>query len=154
VAAQVESCRKVFEQHGLNCQSPQDYPTHEGPCQTWFDVLYQAPFVLRADLPPNRVVAFLLAQEELAGAAGMLVDFGCGRITASLAELTHAAWRRWCDAAASQGGTTVLERAPEAFRRGHAVFGRPRADWTIMHHIKAALDPHGILAPGRLPGKR
>jgi FAD/FMN-containing dehydrogenase len=154
VAAQVESCRKVFEQHGLSCQSPQDYPAHEGPCRTWFDVLYQAPFVLRADLPPNRVVAFLLAQEGLTSGAGMLVDFGCGRITASLAELTDAAWRRWCDAAAGQDGTTVLERAPEAFRRGHAVVGKPRADWTIMHHIKAALDPHGILAPGRLPGKR
>jgi len=154
VAAQVESCRKVLEQHGLSCQSPRDYPAHEGPCQTWFDVLYPAPFVLRADLPPNRVVAFLLAQEEWTSEAGMLVDFGCGRITASLADLADAAWRGWGDAAAGQGGTVMLERAPEAFRRGHAVFGKPRADWTIMHNIKAALDPHGILAPGRLPGKR
>ncbi len=154
VDAQVAGCRKGLEQHGLTCRSPAEYPALEGACQAGWELLYQAPFVMRVDLPPNRVVAFLSAQPELAGQAAIQVDWGCGRITVSLPDLADADWARWCGAAASEAGTAVLEQAPEAFRRGHDVFGKPRGDWKIMHNLKQALDPHGILAPGRLPGGR
>ena len=154
VDAQLAGCREGLEKHGLTCQSPWEYPAREGVCQTFFDLHYRSPFLLRVDLPPNRVVAFLAAQRQLASEAGMLVDWGCGRIIASLPDLADAAWTRWCDAAAGEEGTVVLGKAPDAFRREHDVFGTPRADWKIMHNVKAALDPHGIWAPGRLPGKK
>ena len=154
VDAQVDGCRKGWEQHGLSCRPAGEYSALEGACQAFFDLLYEAPFVLRVDLPPNRVVAFLSAQEELTGGAGLLVDWGCGRITASLPDLAGSAWTRCCDVAAGEAGTAVLDKAPDAFRRRYSVFGKPRPDWTIMHNIKQALDPQEILAPGRLPGKR
>jgi hypothetical protein len=138
----------------LSCRPAGEYSALEGACQAFFDLLYEAPFVLRVDLPPNRVVAFLSAQEELTGGAGLLVDWGCGRITASLPDLAGSAWTRCCDVAAGEAGTAVLDKAPEAFRRRYSVFGKPRPDWTIVHNIKQALDPQEILAPGRLPGKR
>lgn len=152
--AQVEGCSQGLTEHGLSCQSPWEYPAQEGICQTFFDLLYQAPFLLRVDLPPNRAVGFLADQQELTGGAGLLADLGCGRITVALPELADAAWTLWCAAAALHEGTVVLDKAPEAFRRKHDVFGTPRADWTLMHNLKQALDPQGILAPGRLPGRR
>jgi FAD/FMN-containing dehydrogenase len=47
----------------------------------------------------------------------------------------------------------MLEKAPLAFKEQNDVFGKSRPEWKIMHRIKAALDPHHIFAPGRLPGK-
>jgi FAD/FMN-containing dehydrogenase len=38
-------------------------------------------------------------------------------------------------------------------KKHNDVFGTTRPEWKIMHRIKAALDPHNIFAPGRLPGK-
>jgi FAD/FMN-containing dehydrogenase len=84
----------------------------------------------------------------------LLVDWGCGRLTAGLADLAADAWPLWHAAAAALDATVVLEKAPDGFRQEQDVFGPPRADWELTHKIKLALDPHGILAPGRLPGRR
>ncbi|MCY2992189.1 MAG: FAD-binding protein [Planctomycetota bacterium] len=153
VDVQVEGFRTWLSQHGWSCQSPWEYAAQEGVCAAYFESLYRASFLLRADLSPDRVVAFLSAQPELTHGAGMLVDLGCGRITASLSDLADPEWARWCETVEAQEGNVVLEKAPEAFRQRHDVFGTPRSNWTLMHKIKLALDPHGILAPGRLPGR-
>jgi FAD/FMN-containing dehydrogenase len=153
VDAQVEGFRAGLAQHGLSVPSSWEYPAQEGVCQAFFGTLYQAPFVLRVDLAPNRIVSLLSDWQELTRGAGLLVDWGCGRLTAGLTDLGADDWALWHAAAAALEATVVLEKAPDAFRQTHDVFGPPRADWTLMHKIKMALDPHGILAPGRLPGR-
>ena len=84
----------------------------------------------------------------------MLVDFGCGRVTAGLSSLSDADWFRLCTLAAELGGYVILERAPYEFKARHDVFGPPRPEWQLMHRLKEALDPHSVLAPGRMPGVR
>ncbi len=154
VEAQVEGCRGGLTQHGLRLGAAEEYPAREGACQKAFEALYQAPFVLRMDLPPQRIVELFSNWRELTCDAELLVDWGCGRLTAGLVDLHADAWPVWLAAAAVLDANVVLEKAPDAFRQDHDVFCPRRADWDLTHKLKLALDPHGIFAPGRLPGRR
>lgn len=152
VKYQCDAVGSMLEAAGMNEPSFQEYDPREGIFAAVWDDLYQGAFVLRADLPMDRTAAFLTDHAALLAETRMLVDFGCGRITAATEELTDEAWARWNAAACGAGGTVILEKSPESFRRTHEGFGMPRAEWPLMHRIKAALDPEGIFAPGRLPG--
>ena len=56
-------------------------------------------------------------------------------------------------AAAEEGVSIAVETAPPGWKRGRAVFHPPppEAIRALSRRLKAALDPAGILAPGRLP---
>ncbi len=153
VQSQAEGCRTLLDKAGLCEKSSQEYSPSEGPLGEVFDTLYQATFVLRADLPLDRVAGFLSDHADLLRGSALLADFGCGRITASTSELADDAWTRWGEAALAAGGSVILDKAPEAFRQRHDVFGLARPDWQLGHKIKAALDPGHVFAPGRMPGK-
>ncbi len=56
--------------------------------------------------------------------------------------------------AEARGGRLVLERAPLALRRTVGVFGTPPAAAETMRALKRALDPAGILGPGRMAFER
>jgi FAD/FMN-containing dehydrogenase len=154
VQSQVASCRTLIEKGGLSRAEDRGYSPREGMCRSLFETLYQAPFVLRADVPPDRVAELLAAQQSLLGEAEVLVDFGCGRILASMSSLSDDAWQQWCGAAREAEGHVILEKAAEPFRRSHDVFGPAREDWPLMDRVKAALDPYGVFAPGRRPGRK
>ncbi len=151
---QVESCRGLLEKAGLGRVAARDYPPRDGVCQGPFESLYQAPVVLRADLPPDRAAPLVSAHGELLRDWGVLVDLGCGRITAGGPSLPDGAWDAWCGIARKAGGHCILEKAPGPVRRACDVFGPPREDWPLMHRIKEALDPHRVFAPGRMPGRK
>jgi len=158
VGAQVEGLRQGLAQHGFTSPSSWEYSPLDGVCQDFFELLDRAAYRLRVDLPPNQVLGFLSARRDLAPAAGMLADLGCGRVTVGVSELSAAQWAQWCAAAEDFEGTVVLEKLPDqasdAFHSDGGVWGPPRPDWALMHKIKTALDPRGIFAPGGLPGKR
>ena len=87
-----------------------------------------------------------------ASQAAVLIDFGCGRIMTATPGLTDEGWTRLESTARKMEGHTILEKATREFAGRHDVFGSPRADWRVMHRVKAKLDPHNVFAPGRLPG--
>ncbi len=154
VEFQGESCRGLFEKAGLGRAAARDYAPREGMCRAFFEAVFQSPVVLRADLPPDRVGRLLSAQGEPLQGWAVVVDFGCGRITAAGPSLPDGAWDAWCGVARKAGGHCILEKAPEAVRRACDVFGQAREDWPLMHRLKAALDPHRVFAPGRMPGRK
>jgi glycolate oxidase subunit GlcD len=154
VQSQAEGCRMLFEKAGLSTSSSREYGPREGPLGEFSDLLYQENFALRADLPLDRVIGFLSDHADLLRGTALLTDFGCGRLTASTSELSDEAWIRWGNAALAAGGSVILEKAPESFRREHEVFGPARSDWPLMYKIKAALDPGRVFAPGRMPGRQ
>jgi glycolate oxidase FAD binding subunit len=51
------------------------------------------------------------------------------------------------------GGNLTLPRCPTPWKNRLRVWGHPRGDWAMAEKIKAALDPGGILNPGRFVGK-
>jgi FAD/FMN-containing dehydrogenase len=131
---------------------PSFEPPREGICGQFFNVLQQSLFLLRTDLPLNELPAFLAAAREVLRGAAVLVDFGCGRIMAAMPTLAADAWTRLGECAEETGGHVMLQKAPREFAQQHDVFGPPRPSWQVVHRIKAALDPHNVFAPGRLPG--
>ncbi len=144
----------MVRQLGLGIEQRREYAVREGLCGESFDTLRQSPFLLRADLPLDEVPAFITAGREALSRAAMLVDFGCGRIVAAVPTLTPGAWLSYCEIAEETGGHVILERAPREFAEQQEVFGLPRPSWHVMHRVKAALDPHNVFAPGRLPGRK
>ena len=43
----------------------------------------------------------------------------------------------------------ILTRCPTGWKERLRVWGHPRPDWALSERIKTALDPRGVLNPGR-----
>jgi len=151
---QLAGAREIAAEAGLGDSQRRGYSYREGVCGRFFDALEKAPFILRTDLTADEVSAFVQAVRGALPDAAVLVDFGCGRITTAASQLTDEAWARYCTLARQSRGHVLLEKAAAEFARRHDVFGLPQSDWPLMHRVKAALDPHRVFVPGRLPGKR
>jgi FAD/FMN-containing dehydrogenase len=67
-------------------------------------------------------------------------------------ERASDAWRAVASLADDLGGRWTLAAAPLALRREVDVFGPARPDRALMRRLKAALDPTGVMAPGRFAG--
>jgi glycolate oxidase FAD binding subunit len=55
--------------------------------------------------------------------------------------------------ATREGGNLILSRCPTAWKESLHVWGDPRPDWAIAERVKAALDPHAAMNPGRFVGR-
>src|SRR5262249_23516094 len=55
--------------------------------------------------------------------------------------------------AVEDGGNLIVARAPTEWKDRLQVWGEPRADWAVGDRVKAALDPHGAMNPGRFASK-
>lgn len=97
--------------------------------------------VARCAVPYGREVEVLEGDGVAYVGAG--TTYALGRRTP--AELS--ALRARCEA---MRGALVLERAPRDTKRGLGTWGRARAG-RLATAIKERFDPHGILAPGRVP---
>jgi len=82
--------------------------------------------------------------------ARLLLDWGGGLVSAA-GPATEAAHRAVMQAATAAGGTFTLARAPETLRAAVPVLPEdPPALASIGARVKAALDPAGVLNPGRM----
>ena len=57
------------------------------------------------------------------------------------------------DAAVALGGNLTVPKCPTEWKERLRVWGHPREDWAMAERVKAALDPGGVLNPGRFVGK-
>ena len=64
----------------------------------------------------------------------------------------EAAVTRLRGLAQSDDGSLVLSRCPTEWKERLRVWGDPRPDWTLAKRVKAALDPSGVMNPGRFVG--
>ena len=153
VRRQTERGADALRSAGLHPCDPREYAVQDGLYAGAFGELFQSDIVLRVDLPLDAPAGFVSDAGDLLDAAAMLVDFGCGRVSAGLSSLPDDSWPGLCARAARAGGHAVLEKAPADFKQRHDVFGSARLEWLFMHRLKHALDPHDVFAPGRLPGR-
>jgi len=154
VQAQADTCTSVLVDAGVAAGGPIDYPILEGVHGERFGIIFDSPFVVRVDLPLGAAAGFASGAADLLRGTNVLVDFGCGRVTAGVDGLSDGDWAQVCALAGELGGHAILEQTLDEFKAQHDVFGPARPEWELMHKLKAALDPRDIFAPGRMPGRR
>ena len=69
----------------------------------------------------------------------------------SLEEIQGEIDRARRDAVAA-GGNLILPRCPTAWKERLLVWGEPRDDWALAERVRKALDPSGLMNPGRFIG--
>ena len=153
VTEQLKRTRILFEKAGLMISREQDYSVQEGIFRSIYTELSQAAFILRADLPLDRMLGFVQSLDKRLPKPKLFLDCGCGRVFAGFENMHNGLWDQLCDTGDQLGGHVVMEKATVEFKAHNDVFGFDRPQWKVMHRIKAALDPQHIFAPGRLPGK-
>ena len=149
----MEKCAAVLEESRLASLKKADYPLHDGRFGDVYEEMTRSPFILRADFPLNRVADFVRALDGGPALSRLLLDFGCGRVLASLDVISKDDWQHLCELVDQRDGHGLLVKAPDDFRKQNDVFGSPRSGWKVMHRIKAAMDPDHLFGPGSLPGK-
>jgi hypothetical protein len=101
------------------------------------------PFVARLSVPPGREMEFIEGEGHAYVGTGLVFMYG-DRSPADLLAL-----RGRCEAA---GGALVLERGTPEQKRTLGVWGNSRSSHGVVAAaLKARFDPHGVLAPGRMP---
>lgn len=104
--------------------------------------------VWRISVRPSAAPAVVEAAQALGGRG--LLDWGGGLVWVA-GPATAEAHGALARAAAATGGTCTLFRAPEALRLSVAVLpDEPAPLAALGRRVKAALDPAGILNPGRM----
>ncbi|MDE0032192.1 MAG: FAD-binding oxidoreductase [Deltaproteobacteria bacterium] len=121
-------------------------------------------FGLKASLPTTKAAAFIAALEEEGRGGGLAMAVqahaGNGIIHVRIERpdeppvqgSARAIVERLRAAAASLGGTLVVEHADPAIKPGLDLWGSGIEGLALMKRIKQTMDPGGILSPGRFVG--
>ncbi|MCU0563404.1 MAG: FAD-binding oxidoreductase [Desulfobacterales bacterium] len=154
VAAQLARAGALLAAAGFEDAAMADYDVLDGPFGDLYDRIARHPFVVRAGVPADRAAEAAGLLRRRAGEGPMLIDYGFGRILFGAGELGDAVWPEVGERVRALDGHLQMEKAPDAFKGRHEVFGPARPEWRLMHRVKEALDPRGIFSPGTMPGRR
>jgi len=153
VNSQVERCREVMSSNGLSEGEQAEYPVVEGCLGAYFEEIWQAPYVMQADIVIEKGADFQQEMKTFAQPSHVLLDVAGGRIYAGFDSLNADQWSQLDSLVSRCQGHGKLLKASEDFAKENDVFGSYRPEWRLSHLIKKALDPQGTFSPGALPGR-
>jgi len=143
----------LLSREGLGAITDREYRPGDDPLAAHHTRIHAADLVIRAGLPLGSTGTLLEAEPPILCQADLMVDFGCGQVTAGAPELADEEWDLVCSRTRQAKGHIALGKAPAAFARRHGAYGPRRREWELMRRIKSALDPDGVFAAGSLPGE-
>jgi len=149
----VHETGSLLDRSKLTVKEIRNYPLLEGHFKDVYQELDRFPFLLRADIPLDRLLRFVHMLNSHLRTGNTLVDLGLGRLLMGLDNMEDKFWSRISEQAGALGGQVLLEKAPQSFKKDQEVFGAPHPSWKIMRKIKKTLDPDDIFSPGCLPGR-
>ena len=123
---------------------------------TDFQAAKSGPVSFVANLRPSSVASFVEALDPERWSVQAHAGNGIVRAHAqgewTLDEMAQQI-KKFRALAARDGGNLILARCPTAWKESLRVWGEPRPDWAIAERVKAALDPHAAMNPGRFVGR-
>jgi len=126
----VKNAINNIEQVGLQSPQKTDYTPTEGVFIDSFITMDKSHFILRADFPLHQLFGFLDKLSAILTAADIMIDVGSGRILAAFNEISDPNWEKICQLAVDFEGHALLEKASDAFKIKHDVFGVIRPEWS------------------------
>jgi glycolate oxidase FAD binding subunit len=121
-----------------------------------FQAQAKSPLSFNANVRPSSVLSFLagldpsLWSAQAHAGSGIVRAHALGEWTLDQTLGQVAKLRR---AAVADGGNLILSRCPLEWKDRLHVWGEPRSDWALSERVKAALDPHHAMNPGRFVGR-
>jgi glycolate oxidase FAD binding subunit len=113
------------------------------------------PLSVVANLRPSTVVPFATQLDPDRWAVGAHAGNGIVRAhtlgEVALEDLAPELDRLRAEAV-RDGGNLILARCPTSWKGRLPVWGEPRGDWALAERVKRALDPQGVMNPGRFVG--
>jgi glycolate oxidase FAD binding subunit len=119
---------------------------------THFQSEQAGPVSFVANLRPSSVVSFIeeLDRQRWSVQAhagnGIVRAHALGDISLEIAAVQIDQLRRL---ATQGGGNLIVSRCPTDWKDRLRVWGEPRGDWPIGERVRAVLDPHAAMNPGR-----
>jgi glycolate oxidase FAD binding subunit len=117
-----------------------------------FQAAGSGPLSLVANLRPSTVAGFVEGLDpgrwsvQAHAGNGIVRAHALGEWTLDEAARTIEPFRQ---RAVRDGGNLILSKCPDEWKGRLRVWGEPRADRAIAERVRAALDPRGVMNPGR-----
>ena len=120
---------------------------------TEFSTESDDPLTFKANLLPSATMEF--AQRATECGVTLQAHAGNGVVIGHLPDAANSADKAaemlapLREFARRQRGNLIILHCDDAWKDRLPVFGDPEASWPLMRHLKATLDPHRLLNPGR-----
>jgi glycolate oxidase FAD binding subunit len=117
-----------------------------------FSAIEAGAISFRANLRPSSVAAFVAELDpgrwsvQAHAGSGIVWAHALDDWTVETAQKAIEPLRR---RAVAESGNLTLPRCPTAWKNALGVWGHPQPDWPLGERVRAALDPHKALNPGR-----
>ncbi|MBT4644231.1 MAG: FAD-binding oxidoreductase, partial [Deltaproteobacteria bacterium] len=151
VLYQLSNASRLAEDYGLELENEVEYPVQKGMFYDFFKELGERSFIIKADLPPNKVWECSSETKNIDSLNSVWADHGCGRIYIGGDTVSIVDWERVVEIAEHLNGHAVIHKAPLKFLNDIDGHRTVKPEEQIMNNIKASLDPGSIFAPGLLP---
>jgi glycolate oxidase FAD binding subunit len=151
---QIERLREELQQPSLAVREGEE-AAPLWTALTDFQALRPGTVTMTANVPPSAVAEFVSSLESDRWAVQTHAGNGIVRAH-SIADVALEPLAKELDglrkSAVGFGGNLTLSRCPTDWKPRLKVWGDPRPDWKLAEGIKNALDPQGVLNPGRFVG--
>jgi glycolate oxidase FAD binding subunit len=121
-----------------------------------FQAEQAGPFGVVANMRPSSVVSFLEQLDAERWSVQAHVGNGIVRAHALGDWSVESASQRIEELrslATGDGGNLIVSRCPTEWKDRVRVWGEPRGDWALGERVRATLDPHAAMNPGRFVGR-